>query len=541
MHWRQTLVVPLCVLGIVLGGNGAHEQVPFAPSCDCPPQGIHSTRPWDARLSTDATGNLVFQSLASLLQVGPNSKHNNGHSIVRASIPEGTLLYHGRANKEPPTRDWIALDSEHSQFFAAGANGTLFTFTTTRELQFLYFDGCSANKFDGVVDTQDVLFWDEVDYDPQDDWFAELARMDRMCEWGQQYGIDGIVRMQYNFEIMYCDVWNGGLQLISTASLVATDGMIFANPRKTTSTPSTLQDTAGVFAWVLPSPIGRLPPAPREPMIPPEGWKGSLPTTAEEVIHTGAWHNAGEVRIQVDPSTMISFYDPALTSLVEARRLSKRKEYRLAGISKEDVSRVQADVAEMMNRDPSAKSGVDWQALARVIQDWFSDRLPYIHHFLHQPFSNASAQAVIVRRAIYVSLLPYMGRDNVGTPDWYAHMAEGCATRYIAHLPMAKFTKQEYLLHNAIQEVLHEICRVYTVAWRDAFDVEEQSAHSTVQLLVKWRGEFDALIEWLDWPAWMKCDPPCGADEFCRWSQYAVWESDPKPEPRCISVTTIKF
>ncbi|EPT01162.1 hypothetical protein FOMPIDRAFT_1079614, partial [Fomitopsis schrenkii] len=117
---------------------------------------------WDKPVNYDATSNLIFQSLAGLMQMAPNSKYPNGHSIVRASISPGTLLYHGRGNSDYPARDWLAFDPEHSQTFLRGQNGTLFTFTTTRELTLIYFDGCSANKRGGVTDTQDVLIWGAV-------------------------------------------------------------------------------------------------------------------------------------------------------------------------------------------------------------------------------------------------------------------------------------------------------------------------------------------------------------------------------------------
>lgn len=120
-----------------------------------------------------------------------------GHSLMRASIPANTYLYHGRAVNVPPTRDWIAFDPEHSGMFASGPNGTLFTFRNTRDLRVLYFDGCSGNKFGGAVDTQDVLFFGEVEFDPHDNWYGELGRFVRMCEFAERYGIDGVVRMQY--------------------------------------------------------------------------------------------------------------------------------------------------------------------------------------------------------------------------------------------------------------------------------------------------------------------------------------------------------
>ncbi|EPT03515.1 hypothetical protein FOMPIDRAFT_1047052 [Fomitopsis schrenkii] len=460
---------------------------------------------------------------------------------MRASIPANTHLYHGRTVNVPPTRDWIAFDPEHSGMFASGPNGTLFTFLTTRDLRLVYFDGSSGNKFGGAVDTQDVLFFGEVEFDPHDDWYGELGRFVKMCESAERYGIDGVVRMQYTFEILLCDIPTSGLELVHVAPSVANDGIPAANPDdRTTLSSRTHPDSA--LAHMLPQPTGQVP-IPRMPMVPPVGWKGSLPSTFGEGAHIGSWHNHGEARVRVDPSTMVSFFDPALASLVAARRGLERKAFRLKGISSADVVRVQGDVAEMMarTRDGGQGSGVDWQGVARVVQERYGDRLPYMQYLLHQPYSNASAQAAAaaaVRRALMVSLLPYMRRDHIDTPQWYAQMAVDCATRHVAHLPVNRFTKQEHLLYNATREVLHEICRVHAMAWRDLFDVEEQDANVAERVLAKWKPEFDALIEWLDWPAWMKCEPACRPDEFCRWPQGAIWEhSDPNPDPHCASMS----
>lgn len=43
---------------------------------------------WDTKLSEDATGNLIFQSLASLLQLAPNSRYSNGiHCVAHCAVP----------------------------------------------------------------------------------------------------------------------------------------------------------------------------------------------------------------------------------------------------------------------------------------------------------------------------------------------------------------------------------------------------------------------------------------------------------------------
>lgn len=98
--------------------------------------------------------------------------------------------------------DWIAFDPEHSIMFARGpyGYGTVYTFVTTRELNLVYFDGASANKVPGVVDSQDLLFWGNIS-DP--DYTRDIERIAAACEWGKEYGIDGYLRMEFNLCVSY--------------------------------------------------------------------------------------------------------------------------------------------------------------------------------------------------------------------------------------------------------------------------------------------------------------------------------------------------
>jgi len=200
------------------------------------------------------------------------------------------------------------------------------------------------------------------------------------------------------------------------------------------------------------------------------------------------------------------------------------------------------------------KRAASWRTLAQVIQERFADRLLYVRYLLHQARlvaanTSADAQALsqlqsitaAVRKQLVISLSPYMPREGIGEPAWFQATARGCATSFTAQIPDAQFTKQERLLCYAVDEVLHEICRVYTEAWRDAFGLEvartDETVGATVSLPVldKWRAVFDALIEWLDWPIWMKCDPACAVDEFCEMPQLAPWQTG-EAHPRCIAI-----
>ncbi|KAH9926916.1 uncharacterized protein B0H18DRAFT_303381 [Fomitopsis serialis] len=275
-----------------------------------------------------------------------------------------------------------------------------------------------------------------------------------------------------------------------------------------------------------------------------------------EVRHAGSRHNAypGETRVQVDPSTLISFFDPALTSLTAARHGLSRTQYRVARISQDDLDGVRTDIADMVARDSGEKSGVDWRTLAQVIQERFADRLLYVRYLLYHARlvaanTSAAAQAhsqlqsitAAVRKQLVISLSPYMPREGIGEPAWFEATARGCATSFTAQTPSTRFTKQERLLRYAVDEVLHEICRVYTEAWRDAFGFEMARTDEAVDAIIshpvleKWRAAFDALIEWLDWPIWMKCDPACAVDEFCEMPQLAPWQTG-EAQPRCIAI-----
>ncbi|KAI0056856.1 hypothetical protein BV25DRAFT_1779850, partial [Artomyces pyxidatus] len=108
----------------------------------------------------DSTHHLVFNNVNSLMQRLPNTMYLNGHSIVAATIPTGTILYHGRTNDTAPTgHEWLAFDFEHSYMFCWGPCYVI-SYMATRDLRLAYLDGVSAaNLRSGTYDTQDILIW----------------------------------------------------------------------------------------------------------------------------------------------------------------------------------------------------------------------------------------------------------------------------------------------------------------------------------------------------------------------------------------------
>ena len=120
-----------------------------------------------------------------------------GHSLVPATVPKGTILYHGRVDPQiPSSPDWLAFDFEHAYLLSLGSAGYVISLQVKRDLRLVYFDGTSAAKMkDGPMDSQDVILWGR----PQPDkFYSEWERINALCDWGRQFGLDGFVRMEFH-------------------------------------------------------------------------------------------------------------------------------------------------------------------------------------------------------------------------------------------------------------------------------------------------------------------------------------------------------
>ncbi|KAG0640096.1 hypothetical protein HOY80DRAFT_872239, partial [Tuber brumale] len=107
----------------------------------------------------------IFTSLQGLLSQWANVYAPAGFSVVPGIIPPQTLLYHARRDGDaPPKMEWLAFDSEMSYGIFAPHVKQLFlnTYSATRELKIVYFDGGSAVLAPGGTDAQDVILHGKV-------------------------------------------------------------------------------------------------------------------------------------------------------------------------------------------------------------------------------------------------------------------------------------------------------------------------------------------------------------------------------------------
>ncbi|OJA13587.1 hypothetical protein AZE42_02742 [Rhizopogon vesiculosus] len=289
-------------------------QIPLSP--DYPEESLdfyshfeRDPRQWDLDEphAVNATGNLVFETANSLLQHWANTRLRIGHTIVPGIVPVGTILYHGAITGPhiPTALDWVAMEPEHSMVFCRGSVETgcwHATFAVTRPMKVLYFDGNSAAKIpEGTMDTQDL-------------------RIQDLCKWGLQNGINGLVRMEVNFEIMICN-FTSHMEVVSFSNLdsprLAIDNI--------TDQPEYSNTAHHTF----------------------------------EIMHSTSWREnyPGETRIILDYSALISFYDTDLVPSLVPRRVGlERWDHRVAGISPEDIERVEDRLAQVLERPPVTAS-----------------------------------------------------------------------------------------------------------------------------------------------------------------------------------------
>ncbi|KAI6108280.1 hypothetical protein F5141DRAFT_1122059 [Pisolithus sp. B1] len=469
--------------------------------------------------NVNSIGRLIFETVSSLLQHWPNTRMRNGirapmlHPLIFLISPSripflvhpglrmtgGTLLYHGTWQPElPPRPDWAAFDPEHSVIFCGGLlkDGKCWhlTLMTTRPLNVVYFDGTSAAKLPiGTLDSQDIVTWGDV----KPDWsFDEWSRITTLCDWGRKYNIDGFVS-----EVMLCNL-TSGVRVVSFPNIV--DPVIFRNTSNTR----------------FPIPF--------------------------EVMYAGSRHNRypGETRVRLDLSGLVSFYDTELVpSLVPARFGKERWDHRLLNISTEDAVRVKTRLEEALSRPARSSSGVDWQALIRVVVDRYSERLQVVQYLLNPTDANSYEPDSVLDYAIKTQvqlrhmLMPYIGVDitpraigaNVTRTasdmlDWARPVYKLCATTHTDGLKDCTMTSSEKSLLDAVQGTMREICCVVTKMWGlgvlagvDQFmDIDREPDVETIQNMMKtWREDIDELMAWLDWNVWVKCRPECGPEEMC--------------------------
>ncbi|KAA1132733.1 hypothetical protein PGTUg99_019837 [Puccinia graminis f. sp. tritici] len=499
-------------------------HLPVAASRGGPEQLVLSPFNTSSVVKTD-NSNLIFASFAGLLEQWSDAFAFSGHSIIPGLIPRSTLLYHSSQDLSGPPREgleWLAFDPEMS--FSVGSHRPgqmdLYTFVADRALRVIYLDGQSASLFTpGFLDSQYALINASVPehfIDNGHSLEAEYARATELCKIGDKYGLEGIVRMNTGFELIWCD-FRKGIHLL--------DGINATDPYSAKAAASEVTNQEAMHSHLT-----RKQPVARPPFYSRSTW--SFSRTAARFFFA-----PGEVRVILDPSGFISFYD-GLESLdlkrqVDGTSSGPRSRHRLYGISREDAETIQRRLVEVLRKKNSEDWRVDpgqpdWRTTVLTIVQRYSLPLRELHYVLHRADLNATEQAIETRGLTYEMIMPSLDFSDWDSDEmhWVSPGIRRCTTAYTSDTrPPSELSHSIQLIIRAIEGTLERVCKTIYSLFVQTIQLSlplEPSCpfNSTIESIARskipeWREQVEGLQKWLGWSTWPNCEPRCEINEIC--------------------------
>jgi hypothetical protein len=466
---------------VVTASNRATKQEPLLDS----PFHSEAASDWSFNFSSAAPH--YFSSVQGLLQQWPNTFFPNGHAISVGTISPFTKLYHGREDSDPPpSPEWLAFDIGMSfGIMGSSRNSHMLTYQTTRSVFVLYFDGESATLFGtGQMDTQMLHIYGNTTGRPSRGGFGglweEYARAIGLCDWldnnglgGPGWGIEGVVRMNAGFELIWCNFTSPSLRLISHLNVSAP--LLSTPPGESSISRRNLDKASGIRAtdtyYPLPSSPTRSdkavdptnPAKPpnwrndqeREPFLVSQVW-GWFTSATDHYGSSGLGQHVGENRVKIDSCGIMSYYNPIFQSAglarsaVEQKALNltsdgswkgegqngtrkmallqlmrRRRTHNLAAINPADALTMRK-ATERVFRDLSTGnrtqcSGINWATTTNeIVQEYASGLISFrdmLHSFPQLSPTNYTAARIwmaMVRELTHSFLLPFLEYPSGG-------------------------------------------------------------------------------------------------------------------------------
>ena len=327
-----------------------------------------------------------------------------------------------------------------------------------------------------------------------------------------------IKQIIYRSEIILCD-FTAGVKPVSFLNL-ATEDMFSPRPPK-------------------PKPSGPLQPPSSPTLNPTQDLRPSPPGFQRRIaplfraLESGSWHNQypGDLRVQLDYSRMISFYDGNMFPSLQVTRAGKgRLNHSLEGIAPSDVLQFSLHLDELLKNDSDIiTSGIDWASLIRQIMQRYAERLELFYYILNS--TNSTSERDVedalkkAHRHLSSMLAPYTLKTAVPPTEdsasmkahsWAAPIFEHCAMTHTSHIEIIStaLTYSENVILQSIQGVSKEICRVLVTTWAegmetDLIELDFVETSSIQEFSKRWQLRVEDLMAWLDWSYWRTCRPAC--------------------------------
>jgi len=216
---------------------------------------------------------------------------------------------------------------------------------------------------------------------------------------------------------------------------------------------------------------------------------------------------------------MTTFYSVPIPGLTPPGTLNAKRSHRLLNITHSQAEAIRKQIEDnLLNKDLYC-SGTDWQEVSNGIARRYLARLLELRTLLNIPHYHMPPSKLYrkLRALSHALIMPFY---VIGSSVEEAEMR--CVKEYTGRLDTTRLGFSEKFLVDSVEGVLSRICKlslgIYTeivehptlIAIQDDEDgsSDERGGHH----IFKWKEDLEALMLWLDWSGWYKCERTCSSD-----------------------------
>ncbi|KKY29766.1 hypothetical protein UCDDA912_g10298 [Diaporthe ampelina] len=431
-------------------------------------------------------------------------RHRSSHGRPSANTPRGQSFKGALSSQRPLANVEEDDDSNDDKKpppnqppFDRWLRGYFHLYRANRPLNLLYIDGQAAAKCTlGSLDSQDLILLGHDIVDTYPPTFWEWPRAEELCalaeEWKHPSGakIDGFIRMEAGFEIIYCDFSErGGLDQVSVQA------SSFRN-----ETGLEPHQSASALEWLRAS--------------------------------AARFHGHPAGRVDIDWSSMVSAFSyPMNISNPDWHRQDLPRAVNATAESRLAVRDRLRDVfAARGGQEVPKRKDVNWQGVVDSIVTRYGERLRYIVN------NQWSHDALLL--AIGTMVDPYISYTD------HSHMSEHvavdrCSKHYLdpSHLHHDTWTPEDHAIATALERVSHSICGSLFLA-RRVLRANHTMAHGSDAVVKEAQHIIFELTERLNWSTWRECGRCPSPDEICSIPMFPTGVSeDDYFHPSCKNIT----
>jgi hypothetical protein len=250
---------------------------------------------------------------------------------------------------------------------------------------------------------------------------------------------------------------------------------------------------------------------------------------------------------------MTTFYNVSIRGLTPPGALNAKRSHSLLNITHSQAEAIKKQIEDNLSNKDLYCSGTDWQEVSNGIARRYLTRLLELRTLLNTPYLHIPPFKLYrkLRALSHALIMPFY---ETGSSAEDAEIR--CVEEYTGRLNVTRLSISEKLLVDSVEGVLSRICKfsfgMYTeivehpplTLTQDGEDESGDEYDNHHHHLFKWKEDVEALMLWLDWSGWYKCERTCSSNEICAiplWPVFGTpWDRIPSQRflenPRCVSI-----